>query len=181
MNINEAIRMGTPGAYGDLDIWSPHPIRPQLGTPFKHSVPDSWSPKPTRSHMGNSFGYDLSVLSPRERLSPGTPGYDPESVSRNLFSGIYSSPLSGAQERLHRSSGDKGYDSSARNSPCRGGHSRCPHTPEVASLRKKDGTPNPQYEKSSNQLAVPGKNIIDLDRIARGLDTRTTVCPLIPH
>lgn len=30
-------------------------------------------------------------------------------------------------------------------------------------------------ERLHNQMQVPGKNVIDLDRIARGLDTRTTV------
>lgn len=34
-------------------------------------------------------------------------------------------------------------------------------------------------ERLHSQMQVPGKNVIDLDRIARGLDTRTTVC--LPH
>lgn len=31
-------------------------------------------------------------------------------------------------------------------------------------------------ERLHSQMQVPGKNVIDLERIARGLDTRTTVC-----
>lgn len=31
-------------------------------------------------------------------------------------------------------------------------------------------------ERLHRQIQVPGKNVIDLERIARGLDTRTTVC-----
>lgn len=34
-------------------------------------------------------------------------------------------------------------------------------------------------ERLHSQMQVPGKNMIDLDRIARGLDTRTTV--FLPH
>lgn len=37
------------------------------------------------------------------------------------------------------------------------------------------GFPQLGGERLHTQLQVPGKNVIDLDRIERGLDTRTTV------
>lgn len=49
---------------------------------------------------------------------------------------------------------------------------------DKTSMRQISASPSPApYEpKHPNHLAIPCKNVIDLDRIARGLDTRTTVC-----
>lgn len=168
-------RFSTPEAYhcstGELthhqgcqDIWSPHPIRPRLDTPF------------------TSIG--LSPLSERE-----SPNFDADPTSNSLFSGIYSCSRSDmtrdslaetfsydkagwelqAQERLHPAATEV----STQHSPCWSAHSRCVHSAEGSS--QKDSSSALGCDKTSSQIAVPGKNIIDLDRIARGLDTRTTV------
>lgn len=48
---------------------------------------------------------------------------------------------------------------------------------DKTSMRQVSASPSPApYEpKHPNHLAIPTKNVIDLDRIARGVDTRTTV------
>ncbi|KAF8249440.1 hypothetical protein K440DRAFT_660214 [Wilcoxina mikolae CBS 423.85] len=149
---------------GCHDIWSPHPVRPRLDTPFA------------------SIGF-----SPRSERD--SPNFDAEPTSSGLFSGIYSCSRGDmtrdilgealsydkadwepqAQERLHRTT----TEASAQHSPCRSAHSQCVHSAEISS--QKDSSSALGGDKTSNQITVPGKNIIDLDRIARGLDTRTTV------
>jgi hypothetical protein len=152
--------MSHPSKLGSPDIWSPYPVRPYPDNLFNYggaSLP--------RSPQNHSPGYETGSLSP--------------SVSSNLFSGIYSSTPSASFDSVQTSfeslltrSTDTGCSThtTQQNWSCRNVHSSCPHS---ASPCQKESH---SCEKGSNQqLAVPGKNIIDLDRISRGLDTRTTV------
>lgn len=143
-------------------------MRPRLDTPFTTAA--AFSPLPERDNT--------------------PPSFDPEStqLSSSLFSGFYPSSRDGVARELRAQK--LGYDksqweprttdhlrasavaglSSPPRSRCRSSHSSCTHSPQ-ASCQK----PGLGCDKDTSRLAVPGKNIIDLDRIVRGLDTRTTV------
>jgi hypothetical protein len=129
-------------------IWSPHPIRPALAKSIKHG-----------------FASD----------SPDIQNYEVEPLGTNLFSGIY--PRSQGHEQFYPAPTDSACGSYVPSplSHCRSNHSLCAHSHETKVPIQKESASSVGYEKSSNQGTVPGKNVIDLDRIARGLDTRTTV------
>lgn len=153
---------------GDDDIWSPHPVRPRLDTPFTAAA--------------------FSLLPERENTPPSF-NPEPAQLSSSLFSGFYPSSRDDVTRELHAQK-KLGYDrsqweprandhlragaaadlSSPPHSRCRSSHSSCTQSPQ-ASCQK----PGLGCEKDTSQLTIPGKNIIDLDRIVRGLDTRTTV------
>ncbi|KAA8911095.1 RNA recognition motif 2-domain-containing protein [Sphaerosporella brunnea] len=151
--------MSMPANLGTPDIWSPNPIRPYPETMF--TFPRSSLPRSPDSH-GTS--YETDSLS--------------RSVSSNLFSGIYSSPQPTSFDSLSTLQASStgtccSNHATQQNWSCGNAHNHCPHSPPGTSSCQKDSN---RHEKGSNQqISVPGKNIIDLDRIARGLDTRTTV------
>jgi len=120
-----------------------------------------FSPLPVRPILEPNFGYGYRsvVHGPIfSEANPVSPGY--QSVAElDVCGDLYSDPrvvlpMSPSQESQMPSS-----------LPCK---PNCVH--RLAAVRKLGSS-----TVFDNSLLLPGKNVIDLDRIARGLDTRTTV------
>jgi len=121
-----------------------------------------FSPLPVRPFLEPDFryGYPLAVLhSILPETHPASPGNQSDAESEDVCGDLYSDP----RVALPVSPSQESDMPSPR--PCK---ADCVH--RLAAERKM-GSPT----VFDNSLLLPGKNVIDLDRIARGLDTRTTV------
>ena len=136
-----------------------------LSPPSMYTGSDICSPHPIR-HLETPFTYgqNMGIKSIRRR----TPDSFETEIQPSRFVGIY--PISRSQSR---DSPPSSCSVDRFSTPCKNMQAKCDHSESnsVSCSKASSG-----YEKPSVQVTVPGKNIIDLDRVARGLDTRTTVC-----
>lgn len=135
-----------------------------LSPPGMCSGSDICSPHPIR-HLETPFTYGQSLgMKSGIRRTPDNFDLDGQP---SRFVGIYPISRSQSRESPHSSCSIDRF-----STPCKNTQTKCDHSEANSVSCSKSGS---GYEKASSQVTVPGKNIIDLDRVARGLDTRTTV------
>lgn len=141
------------------DIWSPHPIRPQFDPSFSSSMHPPYI-------GSDSPGFESEPSTNQMIFSPRSYEDIAHDAQMHKFSLEKAKWDFQAHERLQVA------ENSAQNSP-----SRSPFRSASERTISKDSPTGSIAEKTTahNSVNVPGKNIIDLERIARGLDTRTTV------
>ncbi|KAL7270235.1 hypothetical protein RUND412_007065 [Rhizina undulata] len=155
------------GSTPDMDIFCPQPIRPTFEFTVRRGSTDSL--ESTLSHEYDGERYDLGSGYQHRTQANALPKLPPMTLSRTSSgSHLFDRQV---QEQYRR------YPSLSPGSGYRNQEIHATATPGIPmDIYYARHIPSPiGPEKFATQPPVPGKNVIDLDRIARGLDTRTTV------